>query len=259
MSNRFASYIERASKPQKDNVLEDMHFRLALDFIERHISEGKQYRLLDIGCNVPPAFLRCVTGKHDNIRGFGCDIREGTVEAEAVEDRIEIRLLDISEAEDAYSLDFFDFVFAGEVIEHLKETDRLVTRASDYLKPGGYLILTTPNLAAWYERILLASGILPIVCEVSDTSRVFGRRLLYRMMGKVDSKPVGHLRLFTPSALRELCEYHGLEFVQHNPYWTMDFFLNRWISRMSVNLAQGIFMVFRKPLGVAAFCPMVKD
>jgi len=247
MNQRVNSYISHISKPQKDNVVDDMHFKLAIDFVEQNVVRDREYNLLDIGCNVPPAFLEYLTARHKNIKGYGCDIREGTEACASRNDRVEIKFMDIGEPWDGYPHDFFDFIFAGEVIEHLKKTDNLIQQSVFHLKSGGYFIVTTPNLAAWYERLLLLFGILPVMCEVSDYSRVFGRRLLYRIMGKTESRPVGHLRLFTPAALRELCEYHGLEYVEHTGYWTLDLFLNRWISTMSKNLAQGVFMVLRKP------------
>lgn len=224
-----------------------MHFRLAADFIEKTMDRGTPCSVLDLGCNVPPAFLEYLTGRHRNISGFGCDIREGTAASGRREDRIRIDLLDISSCSEAYPRECFDFIFAGEVIEHLKDTDSLFEQSSALLKRGGYLIVTTPNLAAWYERLMLLFGLLPVMAEVSDSSRVFGRRFIYRLMGRKQSGAVGHLRLFTTAALRDLGEFHGFEVVTRRGYWTLDFFLNRWISRLRANLAQGIFMVFRKP------------
>jgi 2-polyprenyl-3-methyl-5-hydroxy-6-metoxy-1,4-benzoquinol methylase len=247
MRELLKAYIGRVGKPQKENIVDDMHFKLAIDFIERRLSAGRGYNLLDIGCNVPPAFLSYMTGRHANLHGYGCDIRQGVESACDHGERLDVRYLDFSDSRDAYPPGFFDFIFAGEVIEHLQRTDNLVEQSLLHLKGGGYLIVTTPNLAAWYERVLLLFGMLPVMCEVSDRNRVFGRRRVYRLMGKTESRPVGHLRLFTPAALRELCEYHGFECVEHSGYWTLDFFLNRWISRADRNLAQGIFMVFRKP------------
>lgn len=247
MRNRKDSYIKRVSKPQKESVGEDMHFKLAVDFIEQRIDSSATLKLLDMGCNIPPAFLDYLTARHDNIEGFGCDIREGTVSGRVCEGRVRIDAVDISTSKDAYPHDTFDFIYSGEVIEHLKDTDNLLLQSLDYLRHGGYLIITTPNFAAWYERLLLLFGQLPVMAEVSDSGRVFGRRRLYRLMGKEHSASVGHLRLFTPAALKELCEHHGFELVTHEGYWTLDFFLNRWISRIYRNMAQGIFMVFRKP------------
>lgn len=41
---------------------------------------------------------------------------------------------------------YFDVVVSQEVIAHVPDQPRYVARAADVLKPGGYLIVTTPNL-----------------------------------------------------------------------------------------------------------------
>lgn len=44
--------------------------------------------------------------------------------------------------------DYFDTVLAGEVIEHVLDTDLFLNRCFDALCPGGHLLLTTPNLSS---------------------------------------------------------------------------------------------------------------
>lgn len=43
------------------------------------------------------------------------------------------------------NLDPFDVIVSQEVIEHLEDQEHYLDLAADLLKPGGYLILTTPN------------------------------------------------------------------------------------------------------------------
>jgi len=53
------------------------------------------------------------------------------------------------QAGDCFALDFglatFDVVTCFEVIEHLKEPERLIARCLEWLKPGGRLVMSTPN------------------------------------------------------------------------------------------------------------------
>lgn len=44
---------------------------------------------------------------------------------------------------------YFDVVLAGEVIEHVLDTDLFLKRCFDVLSPGGHLLLTTPNLSSF--------------------------------------------------------------------------------------------------------------
>ena len=57
--------------------------------------------------------------------------------------------------------DYFDFVFAGEIIEHIFDTKSFLTEIHRVLKPNGYLILTTPNLARFDDRLKFLFGKTP--------------------------------------------------------------------------------------------------
>ena len=97
-----------------------------------------------------------------------------------------------------------DVVVMSEVIEHLVDTDSAIEAAHRALKPGGSLLLSTPNLAAWYNRGLLAAGIQPVFSEVSLRS-VFGRP---------GSQVAGHLHMFTRRALVEFLTAYGFSCVK---------------------------------------------
>jgi SAM-dependent methyltransferase len=104
------------------------------------VLEGRPAALLDVGCGrgdflrrIPPAVKRC-----------GID---GLPAAEVLPD-IEYCRQDI-----ALGLPWpeatFDAVFAGEVIEHQLDTAAFLAECRRVLRPGGILVLTTPNLAYW--------------------------------------------------------------------------------------------------------------
>jgi len=92
-----------------------------------------------------------------------------------------------------------DVVLMSELIEHLVDTDAALAEARRVLVPGGTLLLSTPNLAAWYNRVLLAFGFQPLFTEVS----------LRGIYGRPGKHVVGHLRLFTLRALEELLAATG--------------------------------------------------
>lgn len=56
---------------------------------------------------------------------------------------------------------FFDLVFAGEIIEHLFDTKHFLSEINRVLKPNGILIITTPNLAHLPDRIRFLRGLNP--------------------------------------------------------------------------------------------------
>ncbi len=92
-----------------------------------------------------------------------------------------------------------DVVIMSELIEHLVDTDAALAEAGRVLVPGGRLLLSTPNLAAWYNRVLLAFGIQPAFTEVS----------LHAIYGRPGCDVVGHLRIFTRRALQEILAAAG--------------------------------------------------
>lgn len=111
----------------------------------------------------------------------------------------------------------FDVALCGEIIEHVVQTDRLLQEIKRVLKPGGTLILTTPNLAYAVNRVLLLFGIQPLFTETSyhtNLGRVFG------FLGQ--GKPTqGHLKVFTTRSLRELLELCGFDVVGVEGYSIM--------------------------------------
>ncbi|MGY0486722.1 class I SAM-dependent methyltransferase [Streptomyces sp. WG-D5] len=92
-----------------------------------------------------------------------------------------------------------DAVLLSEVIEHLVDPDAALDEIRRVLRPGGHLMLSTPNLAAWYNRALLLAGVQPVFSEVS----------LRGIHGRPGTEVVGHLRLYTPRALREFVTASG--------------------------------------------------
>ncbi|MCX4810858.1 class I SAM-dependent methyltransferase [Streptomyces sp. NBC_01239] len=96
-----------------------------------------------------------------------------------------------------------DAVLFSEVIEHLVDPDTALAEIRRVLRPGGHLMLSTPNLAAWYNRALLLAGVQPVFSEVS----------LRAIHGRPGKEVVGHLRLYTPRALREFVAAAGFTVV----------------------------------------------
>ncbi|MET7568620.1 class I SAM-dependent methyltransferase [Streptomyces sp. NPDC005492] len=96
-----------------------------------------------------------------------------------------------------------DAVLFSEVVEHLVDPDTALAEIRRVLRPGGHLMLSTPNLAAWYNRALLLAGVQPVFSEVS----------LRAIHGRPGKEVVGHLRLYTPRALREFVAAAGFTVV----------------------------------------------
>ena len=119
----------------------------------------------------------------------------------------EIRVVDKSMGWDVMKMGLpdgdWDVIFASHFIEHIIDPDFFLDECKRVMMPDTTLEIDTPNLAAWFNRILLLLGYQPHFTEVSTRYDVGKLRL-----GR-EEKVGGHLRLFTLRALRELLRRHG--------------------------------------------------
>lgn len=167
---------------------------------------GRSYnRLLDIGCGAGKIaiYLKEATGAGEV---YGVEIAEKQVET-ARENGVQALSMDVGLERLPFDDDFFDAIFCGEVIEHLVDTDHLLDEIYRTLSPKGVCVLTTPNLAAWYNRATLFLGYQPFFTQVSFHHPV-GRLPFVGGFGAG-----GHLRVFTLRALKGLVQTHRFRIV----------------------------------------------
>jgi 2-polyprenyl-3-methyl-5-hydroxy-6-metoxy-1,4-benzoquinol methylase len=139
----------------------------------------------------------------------------------------------------------FDCVVLGEVIEHVPNTDFVIREIRRVLQDEGYLIISTPNLASWANRILLPLGLQPLFTETSSEINL-GRN--FRMLGQ-GAKVQGHLKIFTSRSLGEILEKES--FVVTKKYGVPFFFpfpislLDQLLANI-VPLSSGLLYVAQK-------------
>lgn len=99
----------------------------------------------------------------------------------------------------------FEVVVAGEVLEHVPHPDHLLREIRRLLTPGGWLVLSTPNVVGWANRVLVPLGIQPLFTETSSEVHL-GRR--WGVLGQ-GNQVQGHLKVFSHRALAEILERTG--------------------------------------------------
>ncbi len=158
-----------------------------IDFILNNIPDSN-LRILDIGCWDGSYAVRYKKSTN-TVYGVEASI---TAASKSKEKGIITESGDFME-NDFFSDVVFDAIVAGEIIEHVFDTDLFLKKIHRLLKPQGRLILTTPNIASLPRRILLLLGKNPLIDNriVKDTA--------------------GHIRYFTFKGVYEILKDNGFE------------------------------------------------
>jgi len=182
------------------------HTGLKKLFLLMDYLRGKVDKYLDVGCGYGTLTLelaeRC---KAKEI--YGVDINELSLQI-ARSKGIKVRRVNINIEKLPYDHEYFDLITIIEVLEHLYNPDNVIEEAYRCLKRGGYLVVATPNLTSWLNRILVLSGYLPLHYEVS-TRFIVEKRPFQRTYDVY-----GHIRLFTLKTLKRLLEAYNFKVIK---------------------------------------------
>lgn len=155
--------------------------------------ELKEKNILDIGC-YDETFLSLIKNRNNSF--FGLDASDWAV-AESRKKGIQIQQFFFDDQTRLpFEGEFFNVASAGEILEHIYDTDFFLEEIRRVLKPGGKLILSTPNIASLGRRLLLLFGISPLI-ELSPN----------------DPTSVGHIRYFTFETLKQLLEKNKFKII----------------------------------------------
>lgn len=192
--NRIAAHRKRFLHREK----------ISLKILSHILKKGATF--LDAGCG-NGMFLQRVKEKFPEVNLRGADYSQAEVR-EARKQGLDVKRADFGKNIPFKSSEF-DAVYAAELIEHLYDPDLFLEESNRVLKKGGYLIITTPNLCAWFNRVLMPLGIQPLFLEPSTKSKLVGAGFLKRF--KQDPWPVGHIRIFTLAALQDMLFMYGFK------------------------------------------------
>jgi len=196
--NKYAEkFVGITSKEYSE--LEDRYRKVLTIF-----SKYKFERVLDIGCG-DGNFSSLLKETCEAKEVHGIEVSEKGVK-NAIKNGIKALQLDIDAEDFPFDDDYFDAVFAGEIIEHLFDSDHFLDEVHRCLKASGILVLTTPNLAAIHNRIVLLFGYQPFPMGVSTRMNI-GRA--YEPDSGLQS--LDHIRVLTLHSLKELLKIHRFE------------------------------------------------
>jgi SAM-dependent methyltransferase len=92
-----------------------------------------------------------------------------------------------------------DLVILTEVIEHLTVPQLVVAEVGRVLRPGGTLVVTTPNVHSLGNRLAMLLGVKKLFVRGGAEGFAFD----------IDNEPYGHVAFFTHATLRHFLEQLG--------------------------------------------------
>lgn len=167
--------------------------------------------ILDVGCGTG-YFSNALLKKYPKANSYGIDISKKAISlGKKQHPRVKF-VYGNAEKKLPFKKDFFDLTISGEHIEHVNDVDTYLEEIYRVTKPGGTLIVTTPNLASWMNRILLLLGRQPFYLEASLVKTLPILKIgKYTFPENLKNPPAGHLRLFTLDMIKKLLRSYGFE------------------------------------------------
>jgi 2-polyprenyl-3-methyl-5-hydroxy-6-metoxy-1,4-benzoquinol methylase len=153
--------------------------------ILRWLGEGRGRRLLDVGA-ADGLLSRQLTARGWRVTAIEGDPALAQAGARHCERMITMNL----DREVPVGEGPFDVIVYGDVLEHLVDPQRVLVELDRSLAPGGFVIISVPNIAHLWIRLLLLVG-----------------RFDYLDRGILDHS---HLRFFTERSLRAMLADAGL-------------------------------------------------
>ena len=148
-------------------------------------------RILDLGC----------AGGHlaAELRKQGARVTGIDLEAhEGVQDRVdEFIQADLDQGIPSTITGAYDVIIAADVLEHVRQPERVLADAQRLLAPGGVIVACVPNFGHWYPRARVASG-----------------TFAYERRGILDA---GHVRFFTRRTFAKLARESGYSIARQRP------------------------------------------
>ena len=156
----------------------------------QHLIPENVKRILDVGC-AGGKFGELLKNKNPGLEVTGIEIHpEAARQASKVLDRVitgnieELMDIDISDG-------YFDCIIYADVLEHLRNPWSVINAYRRFLRTGGYIVCSIPNVRFYKVIINLIKGIWE-----------------YAEDGIMDRS---HLRFFTLKSIRELIELNGFK------------------------------------------------
>lgn len=116
----------------------------------------------------------------------------------------------------------FDVVISNQVIEHILDLDHFISEIKKVLKPGGYAVISTENLASWHNIFALVLGHQDFSHHLINKSHVGNPMSLHYKQktvawsakdnSGVDDTAFPHIKILTFKSLIKIFGEYGFKF-----------------------------------------------
>lgn len=205
MKNLLTSYfLKLGDETGQENI------KAILKFLD---DRGRKAFYLDCGCGDGELTLK-LAKKIGTKKIFGVEILSSKA-ACARQKGIEVFGGDLNK-EISFPDHSFDVITAIQVIEHLYDLDTFVSELKRMLKPGGCLVISTPNLASWHNIFALLLGHQPSTGPHISKQFSIGFHPLHKEYRKVTPKQEieevkEHIKVLTYRSLKKFFSSYGFQ------------------------------------------------
>lgn len=209
-------------------------------------------RLLDCGCDDGKYTLEWGRKVGTN-RLYGIEINHAAAQ-EAEIRKIKVKRSDLN-FRFPYEDRTFNIVTADQVIEHLWDLDNFASEIYRVLKPGGYAIISTENLASWHNVGALLLGLQPFSGPTISSRHVLGFHPLTSSKTEMAKKHKhtpdmpSHIKVVTLTGLITLFNAYDfkIEAVKAAGYFPLPPFLSGVLEALDKRHSFFITIKVRKP------------
>jgi SAM-dependent methyltransferase len=164
----------------------------------KSLLDGFEGSVLDVACG------SCWTTslfEKNSVKLYGIDECDNALEIAKSKNYI-AKKVDLNEEKIPYEADFFDLALCIDIIEHTIYPENILQEVKRVLRKGGHVIVSVPNIASWFNRLLLLFGFYP--WSVESTGIMELGDVFYHATS-------GHMRTYTKKSINSLLRRLGFE------------------------------------------------
>jgi len=150
-------------------------------------------RCLDVGCWTGNTGKALMEKKRCDVDGI--DFKAEALEEARKKGYKKTYLVNLNDENFSLNIeDKYDYIICADVLEHLREPDKILRKLRKFLNENGQILISVPNIAFLQFRLELLAG-----------------RFDYNPKGGV--MDATHLRFFTMKSIKEMCKKSGYKII----------------------------------------------